>query len=85
MPNTTRMRLRNYVAMSPLLRKGGVHECSKSSARADAKHNLQDEIANWREALEEECLLTTDHSRIDSGDAPFLFIMESINASRQIV
>lgn len=77
MPASTRMRPRNYVAMSPLLRKGGVHERSKSGARADKKHEMQDAISNWREALEEECLLTTNHSRIDSGDVPiqcFVFI-----------
>lgn len=72
MPTSTRTRARNYVAMSPLLRKGGVHERSKSGARADKKHEMQDAITNWREALEEECLSTTDHSRIYSGDTPFL-------------
>ncbi len=71
MPTSTRTRARNYVAMSPLLRKGGVHERSKSGARADKKHEMQDAITNWREALEEECLSTTDHSWIDSGDDPF--------------
>lgn len=74
MPTSTRTRARNYVAMSPLLRKGGVHERSKSGVRADKKHEMQDAITNWREALEKECLSTTDHSRIDSGDDPLLNI-----------
>ena len=59
MPTTTRMRQRNFVAMSPLLRKGGVHQRSKSAARANIEHEIQDEISNWREALENESLSST--------------------------
>jgi len=53
--------------MSPLLRKGGVHERSKSGTRADAKHEMHAETSNWRELLDEEYLSTTD-PRSDSED-----------------
>ena len=71
MPTSTRIRARNYVAMSPLLRKGGVHERSKSGVRANVKHEMLDEISHWREALEQECLSTTGHPRNNSGGEPF--------------
>lgn len=35
---------RNPVAMSPLLRKGGVHAKSKSSKRAQQKQALREEV-----------------------------------------
>jgi hypothetical protein len=44
MPTLSRLRPRNPVAMSPLLRKGGVHERSKSGVRAEVKQQLQDEL-----------------------------------------
>jgi hypothetical protein len=56
--------------MSPLLRKGGVHERSKSGVRAEVNHQMQDAITNWQEA-QEECMSTTNHSRIGSGNATF--------------
>ncbi len=69
MPTSTRTRARNYVAMSPLMRKGGVHQRSKTGVRADIKHEIQAEITNWREALEDECLSTIDHPWTESeGD-----------------
>jgi hypothetical protein len=40
MPTLPRRRPRNPVAQSPLLRKGGVHERSKSGVRAEAKQEL---------------------------------------------
>ncbi|MCV6637992.1 hypothetical protein [Candidatus Albibeggiatoa sp. nov. NOAA] len=41
-------RTRNFVARSPLLRKGGVHEKSKTGQRHKAKQELKKEVANWR-------------------------------------
>lgn len=68
MPTLPRRRPRNPVALSPLLRKGGVHERSKSGIRAEAKQELQDELEFWQEELEEEYLSTTIRSRSDSGN-----------------
>lgn len=68
MPTRIRTRARNYVAMSPLLLKGGVHERSKSAVRAIAKNQVKTEVLNWREALDEEGLFLTDHSRTGSGE-----------------
>ena len=68
MPTLPRLRPRNRVAMPPLLRKGGVHERSKSGLRAEAKQQLQEELGDWQEALEEECITATSRSRIDSGN-----------------
>lgn len=68
MPTIPKRRPRNPVALSPLLRKGGVHERSKSGVRAEAKQELQDELEFWEEELEEECLSTTIRSRSDSGN-----------------
>ncbi len=70
MPTLPRRRPRNPVALSPLLRKGGVHERSKSGIRAEAKQKLQDELEFWQEGLE-ECLSTTIRSRSDSGNIAF--------------
>jgi hypothetical protein len=60
--------------MSPLLRKGGVHERSKSGLRAEVKQQLQNELTHWQELLEEECLSTTNRSRIDSGNIIFVAV-----------
>ncbi len=63
-----RMRLRNRVAMPPLLRKGGVHERSRSGVRANAKRVMEDAITNWRDELEEDYLEGTDLPRYESGE-----------------
>lgn len=71
MPTLPRRRPRNPVALSPLLRKCGVHERSKSGIRTEAKQELQDELEFWQEELEEDCLSTTIRSRSDSGNIAF--------------
>jgi hypothetical protein len=68
MPTKPGLRRRNPVALSPLLRKGGVHERSKSGLRAEAKQQLHDELEFWQEEREEEYLSTTIRSRINSGN-----------------
>lgn len=68
MPKSTRTRARNYVAMSPILRKGGVHQRSKTGARADIKHEIDAEITQWQE---DESLSTTIRSQVESGDDSF--------------
>ncbi len=74
MPTLPRRRPRNPVALSPLLRKGGIHERSKSGVRAEANQKLQDELEFWQEELEEECLSTTIRSRSESGNISFCIV-----------
>ncbi len=45
---------RNPVARSPLLKKGGAHEPSKTNERRNAKHALEMQLEDWREELEFE-------------------------------
>ncbi len=45
---------RNPVARSPLLKKGGAHEPSKTNQRRNAKHALETQLEDWREELEFE-------------------------------
>jgi hypothetical protein len=83
MPTLPRLRPRNPVALSPLLRKGAVHERSKSGLRAEVKQQLQDELTHWREVLEDECLSKTNPSRNDSGKLTFVafeFVLIIINS-----
>lgn len=70
MPTPTRIRLRNHVAWSPLLRKGGPHERSKSGLRSQAKQDMQNEICDWQEALQEERDLNSSRPRNETGDDP---------------
>ena len=52
MPNTT--TIRNHVARSPLLGKGGAHTKSTSSDRQSEKREVEEIKENWREELEFE-------------------------------
>ena len=45
---------RNPVARSPLLRKGGVHEKSKTAKRRQTSQALKVQLEDWREELEFE-------------------------------
>ena len=45
---------RNPVARSPLLRKGGAHERSKTSLRQQSRGALRTQLDDWREELEFE-------------------------------
>ena len=49
MPNTP--TIRNHVARSPLLRKGGAHTKSTSSERQSIKRETEEVLSNWREEL----------------------------------
>ena len=40
-------RNRNRIAMNPLLRKGGAHERSRSTARRDARQHLDELLEDW--------------------------------------
>lgn len=46
MPNNRR-RIRNPVARSPLLRKGGPHQTSRSGERQQQRHAVQDAWDEW--------------------------------------
>jgi hypothetical protein len=67
MPILPGLRRRNPVARSPLLRKGGVHEKSKSGLRGEAKQQLQDELVAWQDGLDAG-YLTTTQPRPEDGD-----------------
>ena len=45
---------RNPVARSPLMRKGGVHEKSKTAKRRENNQALKSQLEDWREELEFE-------------------------------
>jgi len=45
---------RNPVMRSPLLRRGGVHQTSKTSLRQGARQALEAQLDDWREDLEFE-------------------------------
>lgn len=45
---------RNPVARSPLMHKGGVHEKSKTVRRQQANNTMQEELQDWREAVQFE-------------------------------
>lgn len=51
---------RNPVARSPLLRKGGAHEKSKTSQRRQQRAAIQTQLEDWREDLEFERSLRSD-------------------------
>ncbi len=43
---------RNRVAQSPLLRRGGAHQQSRTSERQGTRLQTRDEAENWREEIE---------------------------------
>jgi len=45
---------RNPVARSPLLRRGGVHEKSKTAKRQQSRQALNTQLDDWREEVEFE-------------------------------
>ena len=45
---------RNPVARSPLMKKGGVHEKSKTAKRRESSQALKSQLEDWREELEFE-------------------------------
>ena len=45
---------RNPVARSPLLRKGGAHQETKTNQRRNARQALEGQLEDWREELEFE-------------------------------
>ncbi len=51
---TRNTNIRNHVARSPLLRKGGAHTKSKTGQRVRERLSTSSAIEDWREELEEE-------------------------------
>ena len=70
MPTLPGPRRRNPTARSLLLRKGGVHQRSKSGLRAEAKQQLQDELEFWQEGREEGFEPTGKHFQNIPGNVP---------------
>ena len=54
MAKERKIKPRNPVARSPLLRKGGVHEKSRTSERSDTKRDLEEKVANLEDELQAE-------------------------------
>ena len=52
--NTGALVPRNPVARSPLMKKGGLHEKSKTAKRRQNNQALQTQLEDWREELEFE-------------------------------
>lgn len=48
-----RRRFRNPVAQSPLLRKGGPHERSRSGERQNQRQALEAELDSWRDEIDD--------------------------------
>ena len=55
---------RNPVARSPLMRKGGVHEKSKTAKRRENNQALKSQLEDWREELEFERSLRSNSDLI---------------------
>ncbi|EIJ44280.1 hypothetical protein BegalDRAFT_3466 [Beggiatoa alba B18LD] len=47
MPSKTRQVIHNPIARAPILRKGGVHEPSKTGQRMRDKQQLQRSVHTW--------------------------------------
>lgn len=48
---SAKLKPRNPVARSPLLKKGGAHEQSKTAQRRSSKEAVKSEAAAWRDQL----------------------------------
>jgi hypothetical protein len=70
MPKRNRA-IRNPVARSPLLKKGGVHEKSKTGQRVNNRLHTQSAIDEWLEQIEDETL--TQDSNKGSNSSPYCF------------
>lgn len=51
---------RNPVARSPLLKRGGAHRTSKTSARRQHRQALESQLDDWRDDIEFERSLKDD-------------------------
>ncbi len=65
-------RERNYVARSPLLRKGGVHTESKTGSRVRQRLKVEDAVDEWYE----NTLIELEDNKEEEGSpkgSPFLW------------
>ena len=51
MANAKRNKPRNPIAVSPIMRKGGAHEKSRSGERQQGKQKLKQSVANIKAGL----------------------------------
>lgn len=70
---------RNYIARSPLMRKGGVHSESKSGQRAQSRHELDAAIDEWFDSPPDQAHVQPSLSKRGSkkGEpegSPFLYL-----------
>lgn len=68
MPTRNR-QVRNLAAQSPLLRKGGLHEKSKTGQRTRERLSTHSAIDEWLEDLEE---INHNNEQEEGAKAPFL-------------
>ncbi len=71
----TKPKVRNPVAMSPLLRKGGAHTKSKTGLRVKARQATYDAYDEWLEEKEE---FNNDWqvSNNNAGESPFFIAVK---------
>jgi hypothetical protein len=48
------LRPRNFIARSPLLRKGGAHQRSQSGKRREHKESVEQALMDWQEQSKED-------------------------------
>ncbi len=70
MPERNRT-IRNPVARSPLLRKGGVHSQSKTGQRVNNRLQTQSAIDDWLDEIEDQAL--TENNEEGSNGSPYCF------------
>jgi hypothetical protein len=70
MPKRNRA-IRNPVARSPLLKKGGVHSQSKTGQRVSKRLQTQSAIDDWLEDIEDEAITQTGVK--GSNSSPYCF------------
>ena len=75
MVNKTRGTIvpRNPVVRSPLMKKGGVHEKSKTAKRRQNSQALKAQLEDWREELEFERSLRSNSIQLKRLDCCLIY------------
>ena len=76
-----RRRVRNLVARSPLLRKGGPHQKSRSGERHDQRRVLEEALNAWWEERDDIDLQNEESVPEDAGSSSTLTIPQQFGAS----
>lgn len=63
---------RNLVACSPLMKKGGIHQKSKSALRTQTRQKLNTQLEDWQDDLAFERELKQSITYYDDSDAFFM-------------